>query len=169
MLNPLYHMDPPHCAVSVYIHLSDSANQNGKCRPAISAVGKELKFSRSTVRSALRDLCKAGLLETEQCYQAKGGKSSLLYKLHCELKNICRQGAFIPSWWRVVSVMMTGEGNYPPEDRYCRKNRLKWYLARRYNKVRNKKMILTRLFIITNRMGFIPAPQIGNWQMNYHC
>lgn len=86
MLNPLYHMDPPHCAVSVYIHLSDSANQNGKCRPAISAVGKELKFSRSTVRSALRDLCKAGLLETEQRYQTKGGKSSLLYKLHCELK-----------------------------------------------------------------------------------
>lgn len=62
-------MDPPHCAVSVYIHLSDSANQNGKCRPAIPAVGKELKFSQSTVRSALRDLCKAGLLETEQRYR----------------------------------------------------------------------------------------------------
>lgn len=48
------------------------------CHPTIAA---ELKLSESTVRCALRDLRSAGLLETEQRYRTKGGKSSLLYKL----------------------------------------------------------------------------------------
>lgn len=83
-LNFLYRMDLPHRALSVYIYLSDRANQNGKCWPAIPTIAKELKLSQSTVRRALRDLRKAGLLETEQRYRTKGGKSSLLYKLHRE-------------------------------------------------------------------------------------
>jgi predicted ArsR family transcriptional regulator len=40
-----------------------------------------LKLSQSTVRRALQDLRKAELLETEQRYRAKGGKSSLLFYL----------------------------------------------------------------------------------------
>ena len=55
---------------------------SGECWPAIPTMAKELKFSQSAVRRALRDLRKAGLLETEQRYRTKGGKSSLLYKLH---------------------------------------------------------------------------------------
>ena len=57
-------------------------NKSGECWPAIPTMAKELKFSQSAVRRALRDLRKAGLLETEQRYRTKGGKSSLLYKLH---------------------------------------------------------------------------------------
>ena len=43
-----------------------------------------LKYSPSTVRRGIRDLKKAGLLETEQRYRKKGGKSSLLFRLKAE-------------------------------------------------------------------------------------
>lgn len=77
----LYRMQLPHCAVSVYIYLSDRANKDGEYWPAIPTIATELKLSQSTVRRALRDLRKAGLLQTEQRYRSKGSKSSLLYKL----------------------------------------------------------------------------------------
>lgn len=80
-LDFLYRMDLPHRAVSVYIYLSDRANKDGECWPAIPTIAKELKLSESTIRRALRDLRKAGLITTEQRYREKGGKSSLLYKI----------------------------------------------------------------------------------------
>lgn len=83
-LDFLYRMELPHRAVSVYIYLADRANKNGECWPAIPTIASELKLSQSTVRRALRDLRKAGLVETEQRYRAKGGKSSLLYKIRTQ-------------------------------------------------------------------------------------
>lgn len=80
-LDFLYRMDLPHRAVSVYIYLSDRANKDGECWPAIPTIAKELKLSESTVRRALKDLRKVELIETEQRYRTKGGKSSLLYKI----------------------------------------------------------------------------------------
>ena len=80
-LDFLYRMDLPHRAVSVYVYLYDRANKGGECWPAIPTIAKELKLSESTVRRALKDLRKAGLLITEQRYREKGGKSSLLYKI----------------------------------------------------------------------------------------
>lgn len=80
-LDFLYRMELPHRAVSVYIYLSDRANKDGKCWPAIPTIASELKLSQSIVRRALQDLRKRGLLETEQRYRKKGGKSSLLYTL----------------------------------------------------------------------------------------
>lgn len=80
-LDFLYRMELPHRAISVYIYLSDRANKNGECWPAIPTIAADLKLSPSTVRRALRDLRKAGLLETEQQYREKGGKSSLLFKI----------------------------------------------------------------------------------------
>ena len=80
-LDFLYRMDLPHRAKSVYIYLADRANKDGKCWPAIPTIARELKLSQSTVRRALQDLRKAGLLETEQRYRKRGGKSSLLYTL----------------------------------------------------------------------------------------
>lgn len=77
----LYKMDLQHRAVAVYIYLADRANKDGKCWPAIPTIARELKLSQSTVRRALQDLRKAELLETEQRYRAKGGKSSLLFRL----------------------------------------------------------------------------------------
>lgn len=81
-LNSIYKADLPHRAVSVYIYLYDRTNKNGECWPAIPTIAKELKLSESTIRRALRDLRKAGLITTEQRYREKGGKSSLLYKIH---------------------------------------------------------------------------------------
>ena len=80
-LDFLYRMELPHRAVSVYIYLFDRANKDGECWPAIPTIATDLKISQSTVRRALRDLRKVGLLETEQRYRTKGGKSSLLYKI----------------------------------------------------------------------------------------
>lgn len=80
-LDFLYCMDLPHRAVSVYIYLSDRADKNGECWPAIPTIASDLKLSQSTVRRALHDLRKAGLVSTEQRYREKGGKSSLLYKI----------------------------------------------------------------------------------------
>ena len=80
-LSELYELDLPHRAVSVYIYLRDRANKSGECWPAIPTIARELKLSESTVRRALKDLRKAGKLETEHRYRTKGGKSSLLYKL----------------------------------------------------------------------------------------
>ena len=77
----LYCSDLPHRAIAVYIYLADRANKDGECWPAIPTMARELKLSQSTVRRAIRDLCRAGLLETSQRYRKKGGKSSLLYKI----------------------------------------------------------------------------------------
>ena len=77
----LYDMDLSHRAVAVFIYLSDRANKENECFPAIPTIAKELKLSESTVRRALRDLRKAKLIETKQRYREKGGTSTLLYRL----------------------------------------------------------------------------------------
>lgn len=48
---------------------------------AVPTIAREIKLSEATVRSAIRDLRKAGLVEIEQRYRTKGGKSSLLFRL----------------------------------------------------------------------------------------
>lgn len=80
-LSYIYRTELPHRAVSVYIYLLDRANKNGECWPAIPTMSKDLKLSQSTIRRALHDLRKEGLVETEQRYRKKGGKSSLLFKI----------------------------------------------------------------------------------------
>lgn len=77
----IYRMELPHRAVSVYIYLAERADREGKCWPAVSTIARELKLSPTTVRRAVRDLRKAGLIRTEQRYRDSGGKSSLLYVL----------------------------------------------------------------------------------------
>lgn len=80
-LDFLYRTELPHRAVAVYIYLADRTNENNECWPAIPTIAADLKYSPSTVRRGIRDLEKAGLLETEQRYRKKGGKSSLLFKI----------------------------------------------------------------------------------------
>lgn len=80
----LYRRELPHRAIAVYVYLADRANKDGQCWPAIPTIARELKLSPSTVRRALHDLRKEGLLETEQRYRKSGGSSSLLFKLHCQ-------------------------------------------------------------------------------------
>ena len=83
-LDFLYRTDLPHRAVAVYIYLADRTNENNECWPAIPTIATDLKYSPSTVRRGIRDLKKAGLLETEQRYRKKGCKSSLLFRLKAE-------------------------------------------------------------------------------------
>ena len=85
-LDFLYRTELPHRAVAVYIYLADRTNENNECWPAIPTIASDLKLSPSTVRRGIRDLKKAGLLETEQRYRKKGGKSSLMFRLKKESK-----------------------------------------------------------------------------------
>ena len=82
--NFLFKRDLSHRAVSIYLYLANMANENNECWPAIPTIAKELKISQSTIRRGLQDLRDAGLIDTEQRYRKKGGKSSLLYKLHMD-------------------------------------------------------------------------------------
>ena len=83
-LDFLYRSELSHRAVAVYIYLADRTNENNECWPAIPTIAADLKYSPSTVRRGIRDLKKAGLLETEQQYRKNGGKSSLLFRLKAE-------------------------------------------------------------------------------------
>ena len=83
-LDFLYRSELPHRAVAVYIYLADRTNENDECWPAIPTIAADLKYSPSTVRRGIRDLKKAGLLETEQQYRKNGGKSSLMFRLKTE-------------------------------------------------------------------------------------
>lgn len=74
-------MDLQHRAVAVYTYLYDRANKDGECWPSVKTIASDIKLSPATVRRAIKDLKKAGLIETEQRYREKGGKSSLLYTL----------------------------------------------------------------------------------------
>lgn len=78
----LYRMDLPHRAISVYRYLADRANKYGICWPSIPTISRDLKLSESTIRRALNDLRKAGLVYTEQRFRENGGNSSLRYRIH---------------------------------------------------------------------------------------
>ena len=77
----LYQSELLHRAVAVYLYLDDRANKKGECWPSVKTMAEELKMSKSTIRRAIKDLRKEGLIETEQRYRKNGGKSSLCYKL----------------------------------------------------------------------------------------
>jgi len=74
-LDFLYRTELPHRAVAVYIYLADRTNENNECWPAIPTIASGLKYSPSTVRRGIRDLKKAGLLETEQRYRKKAARA----------------------------------------------------------------------------------------------
>ena len=77
----IYSSDLNHRARVVYMYLADRADRDGKCWPAIKTIAKELNLSRSTVKRALDDLCKAKLLTKETRWREKGGLTSNLYRI----------------------------------------------------------------------------------------
>lgn len=77
----LYQMDLPHRAVAVYVYLYDRANKNRECWPSVKTIADDIKLSPATVRRAIKDLRKAGLIETTQRYRTKGGTSTLKFTL----------------------------------------------------------------------------------------
>lgn len=80
-LDKIYQLELPHRAIAVYCYLYDRANKEGECWPAIPTIAREIKLSDATVRRAIKDLKRAGVIEAEQRYRTKGGKSSLLFRI----------------------------------------------------------------------------------------
>ena len=70
-----------HRAKTVYIYLKDHSNKEGTCWPGITTIATGLKLSRSTVKRALEDLVKAGLLEKSSRWRENGSLTSNLYRI----------------------------------------------------------------------------------------
>ncbi len=77
----IYSSDLSHRARAVYMYLTDRADRDGKCWPAIKTIAKELGLSSSTVKRALNELCQAGLLTKESRWRENGGRTSNLYRI----------------------------------------------------------------------------------------
>lgn len=75
----LYSASPdelPHRARMVYMYLHDRTGQGQDCWPAIKTIASDLQLSRSTIKRALNDLVKAGLIEKEARYRENGSNTS---------------------------------------------------------------------------------------------
>ena len=75
----IYNSNLSHRAKSVYMYLKDRADSEGRCWPAIRTIALELGLSRSTVKRALDDLQKAGLLRKDPRWRENGSLTSNLY------------------------------------------------------------------------------------------
>lgn len=77
----IYQSELSHRARTVYMYLKDHADKNGQCWPGIRTIAAELGISRSTVKRALDDLCRAGLITRESRWRENGSLTSNLYRL----------------------------------------------------------------------------------------
>lgn len=73
--------DISHKAMAVYMYLKDRSDGQGKCWPGIRTIGADLKFSRSTVKRALKELTQKGYLVKAARYRPNGSSTSNLYTL----------------------------------------------------------------------------------------
>ena len=80
-LNFLYKMDLPHRAKLVYIYLHDRIDSERKAWPGLNTIAKDLTVSRSTVKRAVKDLEKAGLIRKEPHFRENGSATSNRYYL----------------------------------------------------------------------------------------
>jgi len=75
----LYQEEIPSRAKTVYMYLKDRSNAQGECWPAIKTIARDTSMSVSTVKRAIEDLLKRGLLRKERRYRENGGNSSNRY------------------------------------------------------------------------------------------
>ncbi len=75
------HEDLSHRAKSVYIYLYDRCDKQKKAWPSVKRIAKDLSISVSTVRRAVKDLEKAGLVRKEYARRPNGSFSSNRYYL----------------------------------------------------------------------------------------
>ena len=80
-LRKVYQSDLSARAISVYLYLYQRSNKEAACFPAIGTIARELKLSRSTVKRALNELEKEGVVRKERRYRSNGACSSNLYIL----------------------------------------------------------------------------------------
>ena len=78
----IYHDQGLNCRVkAVYIYLKDHANKEGTYWSGIKTIAAGVSLSCSTVKRALDDLVKAGLLEKSHRWRGNGGLTSNLYRI----------------------------------------------------------------------------------------
>ena len=65
----------------VYIYLHDRCDKEKKAWPSIKRIAKDLSMSDKTVRRAIKDLEKAGLVRKEYAYRKNGSCTSNRYFL----------------------------------------------------------------------------------------
>ena len=77
----IYASDLNHRARAVYMYLKDHADSKGQCWPGVKTSAADLDLSSSTVRRALDDLCRAGLVSKAHRWRENGSYSSNLYQI----------------------------------------------------------------------------------------
>ena len=77
----IYRSNLNHRARTVYMYLKDHADSQGQCWPGIKTIASDLGLSRSTVKRALDDLCREGLIAKKPRWRENGSLSSNLYRL----------------------------------------------------------------------------------------
>lgn len=77
----IYRSDLNHRARTVYMYLKDHADSQGQCWPGIKTIASDLGLSRSTVKRALDDLCREGLISKERSWRENGSYTSNLYRI----------------------------------------------------------------------------------------
>ena len=77
----LYQADLPHRAKLVYLYLHDRMDSEKKAWPGLGTIAKDLSVSRSTVKRAVKDLEKAGLIRKEPHFRKNGSATSNWYYL----------------------------------------------------------------------------------------
>ena len=77
----LYQADLPHRAKLVYVYLHDRMDSEKKAWPGLNTIAKDLSVSRSTVKRAVKDLEKTGLIRKEPHYRENGSATSNRYYL----------------------------------------------------------------------------------------
>lgn len=80
-LSFLYRTEPPHRAKLVYLYLYDRMDRERKAWPGLNTIAQELSLSRSTVKRAIADLERAGLLKKEPHHRENGSATSNRYYL----------------------------------------------------------------------------------------
>lgn len=68
-------------AKSVLIYLKDHANKEDICWPGINTIAAGVSLSRSTVKRALRELVRVGMIEKTCRFRENGSHSSNLYRI----------------------------------------------------------------------------------------
>ena len=71
----------PSRAKLVYIYLYDRCDKEKKAWPSVKRIAKDLSISVNTVRRAIKDLEKAGLIKKEYAYRKNGSYTSNRYFL----------------------------------------------------------------------------------------
>lgn len=77
----IYASDLNHRARAVYMYLKDHADSKGQCWPGVKTIAADLDISSSTVRRALDDLCREGIVSKTHRWRENGSYSSNLYQL----------------------------------------------------------------------------------------